>query len=117
MKFILIFLVFCSLSFSNDKWTNEDKILFGANILLDGLDIHSTQEAFKNGAYEANPIYGSKHPTLEKFIVVKSVAGFGKYLLIDNMSQSERGYALWLMNILTAGVITNNFNIAYNWNF
>lgn len=36
-------------------------------------DIYTTVQALKRGAVEANPIYGTKRPSLRRLILIKSV--------------------------------------------
>ena len=50
-------------------------------LIATALDIWTTLEAIKRGAVEANPIYGTKRPSLKRLLIVKSVVTIPMVLL------------------------------------
>ena len=98
-------------------WKKTDKILFGAYVGLNVVDVGQTfdlincQQTNPNCRYEEkNPIIGQS-PSKEKVILYKTLTTGLVYYALEKSPSRERTGALLVINGIMLGTVANNHNI------
>jgi hypothetical protein len=107
---IIIFFLFFSTAFADEKWDSTDQALYGAFIGLNLADVVTTKVALNKGAKEKNPIYG-KHPSTGVLIGGAVVVSAITYFVADNIQEKYRTPLLVGLNVISASVVANNISV------
>lgn len=79
------------------RWLHAHKLQLAADTLIVGasaLDVASTRAAISHGAYEANPLYGSR-PGLGRLVAVKAAIDLPVVLGTLFLGRYTRGQSRW----------------------
>lgn len=100
------------------QWTTEQKAMSGAFLTLWAADYGQTRTIAQHPErwVEYNPVIG-KHPTLGRVNLYFLAAPIISGVLLDNVSSTERTWALRVLTSLEVGLVAHNAHIGIRASF
>lgn len=90
----------------NYYFSHQDRIAFGAQVVIGILDVVTTMHAVHSGCPETNSLIGS-HPSDGAIIGFAVIRTIGFYYLLDHSGAAGRAFT-WGANATGAAIVANN---------
>lgn len=86
--------------------------------LADAYTTHECTKMWKRGGncYETNSLYGSKHPSLKRIVMIKAPTIIGSWFIGREISRRNKGAGIaffTMQTVVTSKVVLQNIRIVY----